>query len=295
MRRLILSMLLALVAPVLTCGQVVNGGFEDWEKRGPGEHPVGWYSNGIGVGKTETSHNGRFAVTVWNWYYYSRGYVVSGEAEASWLDPERGGVPIGFKPARLSGFYRYELGSNSGKKDSAVVVVVLKRFNVTTQTPEVISTSALRLGPAAAFTPFSLDIEQGASDAMPDSIAIALISSDSGFCSVESDGTCLYFSVDELRLENSAGLPFDAMTLFERASVTPNPVRGIARAVWPLSSGRAVRVAVYTAAGTLARTIQGLSGSEAFISSEGLAVGRYFFEAIGADGRIVARGSFAVE
>ncbi len=294
MRQLLI--LIVILAPCAAWAQLPNPGFETWEPRNGSETPAGWYSGGLGAGRTRPAHSGQNSVTVWNWYYYSRGYVIAGGSEtANLFALERTGVPIETKPARLSGYYMYDVGPNQGHSDSAVVVLLLKRYNRSADSVEIVGSGTLKLPPAAEYTRFVLNVQDHMPGINPDSIVVALISSDSGFCGLESDGTCCYFTVDDLTLDLASGVSLDAGQLFAPAAVHPNPMRGAARLEWTDPGSRASRVVIYDARGAVARTITNPSGGACLLGGDQFSAGAYRFAVIDALGNTMASGGFVVE
>jgi hypothetical protein len=280
------SMMLASAA----WAQVPDEGFERWDSIPGGEKPPGWSGGPFGFGKAESPHRGDFAASVWNWYYYAKGYLRSGNVQNSLpgiLDI--GGVPISYKPVKLSGYYRYVLGENGGKNDSAVLRVMLRRYNAGAGRIDTIGYAAKRLGPAGAYTPFSLDIPDYAPGVDPDSVVIEFMSSDSGFCNVESNGNCCYLSVDDLYLVTASGVPHNAVSFFESVRVQPNPMTVEASIRWDAAPGREYRLLVYDVAGRLVRTAAGLTGV-ATLDRAGLPPGEYLIEIRDVAGTVAARG-----
>lgn len=275
-------------------GQIPGETFERWDSVETHEAPPGWYGGAFGSGKVESSHTGRYAASVWNWYFYAKGYMITGRQGESYIDLAQAGVPINYKPSKLTGYYRYDLGLNQGRSDSAVIYVMLKRYNAETGEPDTIGFAKKLLGPAAHYTPFTLDIPDRAQGILPDSITIAFVSSENGFCSNDTDGTCCYLSVDDLQLSVPSGVSYDAGALFSRARVYPLPLRTSGRIEWSARPGRSYTLRLYAITGALVRTVEGLTGGSAPIDRDGLPSGEYLFEIRDGD-ELTGRGSFIAE
>jgi hypothetical protein len=294
----ILPVVVMLAATTVAWGQVPSEGFEQWDSSSAGEVARGWWGGPFGSSKVDDAHSGRYAASVWNWYFYAMGYIITGPTGAWYNDLVRAGVPISYKPTRLTGYYRYVLGKNGGNSDgndSAVVYVMLKRYNPQTMQPDTIGFVKKLLGPTASYIPFTVDIRDYAPGVDPDSVVICFVSSEKGFCNNESEGTCCYLSIDDIQLSTSSGVAHSAAHLFERASVHPNPMRADARVEWSATPGREYRLIMYDAAGRRARTIEGLTGGSAKLDRSGLSSGEYLFEIRDQGNMVAARGRVMVE
>lgn len=272
--------------------QIMTEGFETWDSVDGRVRPRGWVTDMIGVGKTDTAHTGEYAVSVWNWYSHVAGRMVTSTYPYALFEFERAGVPIGYKPARLTGYYRYELRSNGGKSDSGLINILLKRYNASRGMSDTVGLAEKRLGPAGVYTPFTVEISDLAPGVDPDSIVIVVASSVDAVC---EEATCCYLSLDDLALTTASGVSYDADRLFEAVEVYPNPVRSLARIEWESSSTRPHRLLIYSLDGRLVRSIDGLTGSSATIDRSGLAAGEYLFEVRDESGGAVRRGRFIVD
>ena len=204
---------------VAAYGQTLDLDFETWTKKEgiqPGTadtSPEGWSLRVYGAARTTEAHSGNSAVLIWNWYNYAQGVLSTGNSgyvnERSVIDA---GYPIAFKPARIKGFYRYELDNNEGP-DSGQVIVYLKRRNPETNKRDTIGYGYAALPPAGSYTPFEVPIVDYQPGVDPDSIAIAFFSSKDGFCD-EQDANCCYLWLDALTLEATSGVeqPLDGLT-----------------------------------------------------------------------------------
>jgi hypothetical protein len=296
----ILSAALMLLAST-AWAQVPREDFERWDSTGNGGvAPPGWSGTFFGYGKDENAHSGHYGASVWNWYFYATGYLMTGGEQANYNDLISGGVPISFKPVRLSGYYRYELGHNRGHSDSthsdsALVLLMLKRYNTAAGHADTIAYERMRLPAATAYTPFSIDIRDRAPGIDPDSVVIAFVSSDGGFCDSASSGTCLYFTVDDVQLSAASGVPYNVSSLLESARVYPSPVRTVARVTWDALPGREYTLLAYSSAGELVRVMKPVTGGDAPFDRSGLASGVYLLEIRDDAGHSAAHGSVVVE
>lgn len=294
MKKWILSAVAIVAAATAAVAQIPQESFEKWDSVETVELPPGWYGGQFGSGKVESAHSGRYAASVWNWYYYAKGYLITGPRGTWFVDLAAAGVPIDYKPTKLTGYYRYDLGRNQRKNDSAVAYVMLKRYNPETGKRDTIGFAKKLLGPAAAYTPFTVDIRDYAPGILPDSITLAFVSSDSGFCEGESDGNCCYLSIDDIQLSLSSGVSYDARPLFDAARVYPTPLRSSGRIEWSARAGTSYTLRLYSVSGALVRTVDGLTGGSARIDRAGLPSGEYLFEIRHGDG-VAGRGRVVVE
>ncbi|HVZ37927.1 MAG TPA: hypothetical protein VHI13_01525 [Candidatus Kapabacteria bacterium] len=294
MKRLISFLVLMALAAAAARAQVTNGDFEAWDSTQGHDVPVDWTGTAFGVGKAQSAYSGSSAVSVWNWYYYSKGYVVAGRgSNAFWYD--QGGVAIDYKPLRLHGYYMYVLGSNQGHQDSAIVQVLLKKHNAARQnTYDTVAFGRVLLGPVGTYTPFTVDIGDVAPGVAPDTMVVALISSDKGFCDPASSGNCCYLSVDHLWFETSAGVNVPATRLFNTTVVRPNPVRSGARIEWRSVADTPQRLLLYASNGSLARVMDGITGGGTAFDRGDLPAGAYRFEVRDEAGAMVAAGGLVI-
>lgn len=199
-----------------------NSGFETIDTSG---FPQEWSSDGHGSGSSSLSHSGNFSMSVWNWYYYAKGFALNGFA-SSYLWAYQGGTPYTQKATRLNGYYRYDTIDTYSTGDSAMVAVLLKKYNTITQQVDTIGYGKIHLPFYApsdeTFAAFSVDIDDWDSSQQPDSIVVLLLSSLNGFCANDDDGNCLYFNVDDLSLETPLGTTDISGNKIE-TEIYPNP------------------------------------------------------------------------
>lgn len=300
MQRLFLMAMLLTIAACGAGAQTIDEGFEQWKEALGSEAPVGWSGSAAGCGIDSAARSGRFAASVWNWYYYGKGFFVMGEGLDHPSIPyglDRTGTAIDFKPARITGYYRYRAGdiAEGEQADSAVVLVLLKKYNHETGRPDTVGYATAFLKPVDDYTPFTIDIIDAAPGMMPDSIALALISSNSGFCDVQSAGTCYYFTVDDLRLASPSGVSLSVADLLGQARVVPNPVWTVARITWDGGTFHPRMLRIYDVRGNLMRNVEGITGGGVTFDRSGLAPGSYIFELREAAGNAAVCGRFVVQ
>lgn len=221
MRTYLLVVFISLIS-LSSSAQIPNNDFEQWTINGIDTTLNGWSQSSFGIQQNPLAFTGQYAVTVWNWYYYGKGYIsnnllnalpIIGNFEAE------GGSPINFRPAAFSFNYKYELGLNQGASDSAVVQLSMRKRNLNGSF-DTIAFNVVSLPPTSQFTPYSLNINY-LSTAIPDTFVISFLSSKSGFCDTNSDGNCLYFTIDNLNFNSVSNI---AETDVDNFNIYPNPV-----------------------------------------------------------------------
>jgi len=205
--------------------QIPNSDFET----GIDSSATGWMMDFIGAGRNNQYFNsGNNSMSVWNWYYYAEGFTFNGNSTHSSATSniaKYGGTPIGYKPAILTGYYHYDTSGTFSDNDSAVVQVLLKKYDSINQNIDTIGYGETHL-PATdlsqSFVEFNVTIHDLAIGVNPDSIIVILKSSIDGFCDVSGTGNCLYFYVDDLLLAYPLGnkVPFDFKS---KEKFWPNP------------------------------------------------------------------------
>lgn len=302
MRRFSLLLLLAVLGASSARGQILFEGFEEWVKRGGREEPANW-SLGLGGGTAPQPYSGEHALSVWTWYCSSPGGAVLGDVKerSAYLcdDYQYGcygdyGVPIFSKPALLSGYYRYLPGdAMPGTNDSAVVRVLLKRYDASRGRYDTIGLGEGSLPPSESYVPFQVMIRDHAPGRLPDSIAIVFLSR--GGCNCAVAGNCYYLSVDHLTLGAISGVPDPEEESGGALRVYPNPSRDEVRIEWGKDLAAPHRLRVYSISGRLVHTSGGVTGSGIAVDGTGFPPGEYLFDLLDGDGLTAARGRFIVE
>lgn len=203
---------------------IINPGFED----GTDSIANNWSLDNFGSGRIENyAASGNYSMAVWNWYSYVEGRCANGTIN----DPldllnlfSKAGTPLIHKAAFLEGFYQYDTSNTFSQNDSAVVQVILKKYNASTNIADTVAFGEVHLPGTDLtqnFTPFYVPIEDLMPGVDPDSIIVALTSSIGGNCDNTVSQNCLYFYVDDL----SVGFPLgQKITLSEQMKFWPNPV-----------------------------------------------------------------------
>jgi hypothetical protein len=228
-----------------TAQNLSNADFEQTDSTGT--HPLfeDWSGDILGSGISTQAHSGTYSINVWNWYYYSRGYAMNG-ADNFYLDAYKSGTPYSQKATRLNGFYYYDTTGTDSEDDSALVAVLLKKYNTSTQSIDTIGYGRTYLPHHApgdlTFASFEVIIEDIQPGMQPDSIVILLQSSkDGSICNVSGSGYCLYFSVDALSLETPLGIT-DVNENKIKPQIYPNPSNGNFTVDFPYGEMESIKI-----------------------------------------------------
>lgn len=211
-----------LITSVATNAQLANMDFENWSPSGDFvAHPDNWVINeGVGqfgIFRDLQPQQGNYAMTLSRWYYYTFDDAVQHSA-------------VSFKPAELSGFYRYtdnwiQLGEEP-YRDTAHVYVYATKWNNQTQQRDTLGTGHLNINAADQWTSFVCPVYYTDGE-MPDSVTIRLAPTErnldggTGLCANKSSGWCSYFTVDNLSLSPIVTDIDDKPA--ERFKLYPNP------------------------------------------------------------------------
>jgi hypothetical protein len=213
--------------------QILNGDFENiltdsiWNNSMSKADYWGGSRNGYGANITNDAYHGSYAAEVWNWYYYSPGIITNGNQHNPLIAyyPEKGGTPINYNPKSMSGYYKYIYGHNYGIKDSAIIEVFTFKWNINFSKRDTIAYGYLHLDSVSNYSPFKLNINlYGNSSIEPDTLFIKIRSSINGYCDKLSNGNCLYFYVDALKLDSPSDIRNE--TVNELINIYPNPSYG---------------------------------------------------------------------
>ena len=205
--------------------EILNGSFES----GTDSIPDNWTLDNFGSARTTSfAFGGNYSMSVWNWYYYAVGMTVNGNV-SNWSSPQiEGGTPFIYKPVVIEGLYHYDTTGTFSDNDSAVVEVLLKKYNTTTQSIDSVGYGKVHL-PATDlsqdWTAFEVHVNDLMPGVNPDSIVIMLKSSIDGFCDASLSGNCLYFYVDEIYAAMPLG---DKIPIYnQNTAVWPNPMSDV--------------------------------------------------------------------
>lgn len=264
-----------------------NPDFEFWVETEHDTLPKDWANSQFGVGRTSGGAHGEYAVTIWNWYFYSKGRIALGEKDILENDLIRSGIPFpleGKGTFVLNGHYKYVLGSNGGQgttDDSAVVFILLKKYNHQTQHPDTAAFAIKKLGPADTYTLFSVPIYVNRDSV--DSLALLFYSSERGFCHEQSDGNCLYLSIDNLHYSFFNGLNVESEIASRHRAPFPNPFTNV------ISFGRAAgehHLIITNLAGIEVAAMRYSANEEMLLDGSRYPLGTYFYRIISTEGII---------
>ncbi len=250
MKTTILTILVALFVPFASQAQVVNGNFEDLNDT----LPTNWYMGDFGSGlKTSYVQTGTYALAVWNWYYYAKGFVVNGDKDALQFGQMQGsGTPTTEKALRLTGYYYYDTTGKGTNIDTALITVAYRKWDSTNLVYDTVALGVKHLLATTGGAPiaFSVPIVDLAPGIEPDTVLIYIQSSLDGFCDVSGNGNCLYLYVDDLKLETTTGI-IDAMGGFNQTKMYPNPTND---AITVMAETHNTQFQLYDLAGKLVNT-----------------------------------------
>ncbi len=214
---------------------LVNPDFEQTDTINSFPFPANWDGDGFGGGIATTSQNGSYAIEIWNWYYYALAYAVNGDMIGFGM-AYKAGTPYTQKATKLNGYYRYDTSYTQTTDDSAIVAVLLKKYNTTLQKVDTIGYGITYLTSYSpgdnSFASFEVVINDLQPGIQPDSIVVYMQSSIDGFCSMTSSGECLYLTVDNLSLETPLGLT-DLNGADLKPEIFPNPSNGLFTVSFP--------------------------------------------------------------
>lgn len=214
----IIAILVVFMGFTISHGQLVqNNSFENFT----GGIADDWSFDQTGGGlDTVYARTGMYSLSVWNWYWYAAGYAASGEFNG--FNPEHAGTAINVKPTALTGYYMYDTTNTDTNNDSAVVIVIAKKFNGSSSDTVAYGEAHLPSAhPNDGWVQFTVPMDDLMPGVDPDSVAIFFRSSINGFCSPVS-GECLYFYVDDLELNTINGV-FDMTGETFPTKIYPNP------------------------------------------------------------------------
>ncbi|MBN4072135.1 T9SS type A sorting domain-containing protein [Flavobacteriales bacterium AH-315-E23] len=209
---------------------ILNSGFETWVSTPQGwEDPENWTSSNAtilggdsAVYESTDAYSGIFAAELLtlNLGFVGLpypGYLVNGAYSGDWLSY---GTPITFTPKSLSGYYKYTSGAPD---DSAHIVVILKKYNASTNSRDTIGLTVMKLGFVASFQKFTVSIDELVPGTNPDSVLIAFFSSDpeNAYTDMYSGGR---LSIDELTLDTITSI--ETTSLDQVFEIHPNPTTG---------------------------------------------------------------------
>ncbi len=209
MKNFIASLLLL---PVFALSQLPNGGMENYTFTPNDTVPTDWATESVwttALGQNSNAFAGNYSFTINTWYHYSPGMMLNGFPSnglsnflSSWI---YAGTPVSYKPAQLNGYYMY---TDTVWGDSAVVQVLLKKWNTTMNKIDSVAYGIKKLRAASSWTPFTLNMNDLMPGITPDSIIVFFMTFDypAGTQPICNDPLCRYLSIDELSLSGTLGI-----------------------------------------------------------------------------------------
>lgn len=217
MKQIFLITLLALSSSAQA--QLVNPGFENWTTVGGTNRLDGWMHmvgfnqnpgpNFFGTWRADTAAVGTHALRLSRWYYYTCDWV-------------RQVTPVNTRLYGISGLYKYEETElHGGNQDSALVEMVLTKWNTTTLKPDTVGMGVKMLLAANAFTSFNCPITYTSAD-VPDTAIISLRPMPWASSHINIAGLGSYLTVDDISFQERSTAVKELTA--NNLQVYPNPV-----------------------------------------------------------------------
>ncbi|MBN8672022.1 MAG: T9SS type A sorting domain-containing protein [Chitinophagales bacterium] len=217
MKQIFLITLLALSSSAQA--QLVNSGFENWTMVGSTNRLDGWMHmvgfsqnpgpNFFGTWRADTAAVGTHALRLSRWYNYT----------CDWI---RQIAPVNARPYGISGLYKYEETElHGGNQDSALVEMVLTKWNATTLKPDTVGTGVKMLLAASTFTPFNCPVTYTSAD-VPDTAIISMRPMPWGSPHINMTGWGSYLTVDDISFQERSTAVKELTA--NNLQVYPNPV-----------------------------------------------------------------------
>jgi hypothetical protein len=250
-----------------------NAGFEEWVVQGNDTLPRGWTMSPFGAGRTTDAAEGTSAIRIWNWYCYAKGTLASA------------GIPLQMEPIwgsfYFKGHYKYILGENGGSghgtDDSAIVTVLLRKFNTSTKLSDTVGFATAKLGPTSTYEQFSMLVPiWGPSD----TLEVSFASSEQGFCTSE-DCQCCYLTLDALAWAVNIGSVGQAFQPVDEPAV-PNPFE--TETLLGIAPDGGCNVFVSNMEGIDVHEQAYRSGERIVLTSNDLPAGTYLYRIVSKDG-----------
>jgi len=301
---LVLPLLVMVIGVFNSKGQSVeNGSFENWtlNQKGGFEDPDNWTTSnqwttnlaaGAGITKSTDAANGKFAAKLITLGVGFAGqpfaaYMINGTLQISKTtgapNLATAGMPMKTKPAALMGSYKY---SAILPGDSAEAVVYLKAINNKGKV-DTVAIGTIKLGPAATYTRFRIEILDIMPMATPDSIVIA------------------FFSTNPTNPVHSGQLHLDSLEFDFATSIENwNAKSDVGLSVYPIPASTQVTIElsdfngayllqVFSSMGKLVMQKQ-VTKAQSIIDISRLNTGHYFFQCANAN-KVFGSGKFVVE
>lgn len=264
----------------LNAQTIINPDFEQTDTLNGFAFISDWEGDGFGGAPSTVSQSGNYSMMIWNWYWYGRAYAYNGSNPSlGFGSAYKGGTPYTQKALKLNGYYRYDTSYTQTEDDSAVVAVLLKKYNSTLQKVDTIGFGEVHLPSYSpgdnSFAPFEVNIQDWQPGIQPDSIVVYMQSSISGFCGMATNGECLYFNVDNLSLETPLGIT-DIQGNKIAPKIFPNPSNGNFTIDFP--QGEMESIKIYSIDGKLINKFSANGMRKMDVSLSGLYPGIYVAE-----------------
>jgi hypothetical protein len=199
-----LHLLAFFVFPILGFSQLLNGGMENYTLTPSDTVPTDWTADtywSTAVGKSTDAHSGNYSFAINTWYSYSPGRFVNGDGSSLSLlfDWMYAGTPSTTKYSQLSGWYKY---IDTVYNDSAIVKVLLKKWNTAQNKIDSVALGEAKLPFADVWTNFTVNINDLAPGVSPDSVVVFFMSFDylKGTQPICQSNLCRYLYLDDLSL-----------------------------------------------------------------------------------------------
>lgn len=200
--------------------QLVNAGFENWTAAfgtntldGGWVHMVGLSPNPgpnfFGTWRVDTAAVGAHALKLSRWYNYT----------CDWI---RQTAPVSTRPYGVSGVYKYEETElHGGNQDSAMIEMVLTKWNTTTLQPDTVGIGVKMLVAAGSFTPFNCPVTYTSAD-IPDTAIVSMRPMPWASAHINMTGWGSYFTVDDISFQERSTVVKELTAGI--IQVCPNPV-----------------------------------------------------------------------
>lgn len=282
-------------------GQISNGNFEDTLYHAEiSKTFFNKWSGNYGVDITTDSKSGSFAARVWTWYNYGPGDMHYGKfVQGDYI--LSGGLPISIIPSALNGYYKFD-STNTKNKDSAFVIVALRKKNTVTNKRDTIALCHLKLPPVNAYTPFTVPIVYKISGVQPDTMNIVFSSCDYLIFGAPPNGTknacrlptmeCAYLYVDDLALSTPQGI-YDLSGNKKQSSLYPNPASSQLSIRFDTYLEGKETISLFDVKGQEIMLLKDVHGKEITLNTSNLQSGIYFYK-ISVNGNVSSSGKLVI-
>ncbi|MFN0031212.1 MAG: T9SS type A sorting domain-containing protein [Flavobacteriales bacterium] len=275
-------LLLVLVFPIGDSqGQMMNGDFEQTDIISHSQCfviqetvPLDWYLAYPGIAGavlTDDTQSGTHAVKLWSWYFgQSNGELLYGNEN----DCFSNGLPIDYRPATLTGWYKYQLvNSFNGEQDKGLVEVFLFKYNEMLNQRDTIGYSVLHLDEQNDYSYFETTI-QYLSEEIPDTVFVHCRSSLNQWtnCNEDGAGNCNYLYIDNFSLT----FPDDIAEKTAAAILAyPNPASAQLTIRFNHTVAKNSVVEIFDIMGNPISVPMEITGSKILLEASGIASGIY--------------------